>query len=90
MVLSHELVHRGQHMIHRHLFTQVDDLLRQAFILMQSEDTDFQRMRQIMEQVKPIMTLLESHAAYIQGYLKQVNFPDAQIKSDFNLVTLLM
>jgi len=36
------------------------------------------------------MTLLESHAAYVQGRLRQAYFPEARIESHFNLGTLLM
>lgn len=90
LVLAHELVHRGQHIAHGHLFSRVDGLLREAFIQMKSEDTDIQHMRQMLEQVQPIMTLLESHAAYVQGLLRQTNFPKARVESHFNLATLLM
>jgi len=90
LVLAHELVHRGQHMVHANLLTRVDNLLRQAFLDIKTNTTDLMSMRLYFEQIQPIMTLLESHATYIQGYLKQVYFPEAHIESHFNLGTLLM
>ena len=47
-------------------------------------------LTQKMEDIRPIMTLIESHACYIQEQLKQSYFPDAEIESHFNLATLLM
>jgi hypothetical protein len=90
LVLAHELVHRGQHMAHGNLFAQVDHLLKQAFTEMKSDTTDFTRMRLYFKQIQPVMTLLESHAAYVQGLLKQAHFPDARVETHFNIATLLM
>jgi hypothetical protein len=90
LVLAHELVHRAQHITHPQLFRRVDALMLQALRLFQAEDTDMQRMQSILEQVQPVMTLLESHAAYVQGTLKQAYFPEAHIETHFSLAALLM
>ena len=90
LVLGHELVHRGQHLAHGPLLARVEELLEQAFAQIQSRDPNLQQLRQIMGQIQPIMTLLESHAAYVQGRLRQAYFPEARIESHFNLGTLLM
>jgi len=90
LVLAHELVHRSQHMVHGNLFTRVDDLMRQAFLEMKFDTNNIIKMRFIFEQIQPIMTLLESHAAYIQGLLNQTHFPDARVETHFNIATLLM
>jgi hypothetical protein len=36
------------------------------------------------------MTLLESHASYIQALLQQTYYPNGQIETPFNLARLLM
>ena len=90
LILAHELVHRSQHMAHGSLFSHVDNLLRQAFLEMKSDIANIQRIRLIFEQIQPIMTLLESHATYIQGFLKQTYFLDARVETHFNIASLLM
>jgi hypothetical protein len=90
LVLGHELVHRGQHMAHGPLFARLEALLEQALAQIQSGAPDLEQVRQIAAQIQPIMTLLESHAAYVQGRLRQAYFPEARIESHFNLGTLLM
>jgi hypothetical protein len=90
LILAHELVHRGQHMEHANLFIRLDDLLRQIFREMKSDTTDIARIQMIFEHIQPIMTLLESHATYIQGKLKQTYFPNAQIETHFNIASSLM
>jgi hypothetical protein len=90
LILAHELVHRGQHMAHGYLFTQVDSLLQRVFIGLKSDTMDVIEMRAIFEKIQPIMTLLESHATYIQGLLKQTNFPDARVETHFNIASILV
>lgn len=90
LVLAHELVHRGQHLAHGGLFSRVEELLQQACAQAQSADPDFGQILHIMGEIQPIMTLLESHAAYVQGRLQHTCFPNAHIESHFNLATLLM
>lgn len=90
LVLAHELVHRGQHLAHGDLFVRVEQLLRQALVQIQSGQPDLGQIRQLMGEIQPVMTLLESHAAYIQGHLQQFQFPQARIESHFNLGTVLM
>ena len=89
LVLAHELVHRGQHIVHGHLFSRVEELLHQAIAQIQSADMDFRQILRITDEIQPIMTLLESHAAYVQGILKHTCYPNAHIESNFNLATLL-
>jgi hypothetical protein len=90
LVLAHELVHRGQDLSHAHLYLRLQQLLQQAFSELQSADPDFRQVLLIMDEIRPIMTLIESHAAYIQSLLKQTCFPNAIIESHFNLAALLM
>lgn len=90
LVLAHELTHRAQHMAHGRLFDRLDRLIWQAFTLLQSRETGLQAMQQIYGQIQPIMTLLESHASYIQGIVKQKYLPEAKVEKHFNLATLLL
>jgi hypothetical protein len=77
-------------MTHGELFIRLDTLLHRAFAEMSSEATDFVKLRLYFEEVQPIMTLLESHAAYIQEIIKQRYLPEARVESHFNLAVLLM
>lgn len=90
LVLGHELVHRGQHLAHGKLYLRVDELLREALEQIRSATTDYQQIQQLMEQIQPIMTLLESHAHYVQYQLRQIYYPEASIETQFNLAALLL
>jgi hypothetical protein len=89
LVLAHELTHRGQHVNHPQLFQRVNDLLLSVLKEAGSGEVDFQKMRGFFEQVKPLMTLIESHASYIQGILNQKYYPQAQIEKPFSLPVLI-
>lgn len=90
VILGHELVHRGQHIAHGKVFAQVDNLLVRAFNELKSESMDIKRIQLYIEQIQPVMTLLESHAAYIQEQLKQACYPGARVESHYNVASLLM
>lgn len=90
LILGHELVHRGQHLTHGELFQRVDHSILEVFQEIQYQSFDYQRIQSAFEQIQPIMTLLESHASYIQGLLQQRYYPNAQIEKPFNLAVLLM
>lgn len=89
LVLAHELTHRGQHVNHPELFERVNKLLLSVIKGMDSDQVDFQQIRLYFEQVKPLMTLIESHASYVQGLMKQQYYPLAQIEKQFSLPVLL-
>lgn len=90
LVVAHELVHRGQHVNFAHLFDRVDGIIREIFYyLLQEGASLFEAMRKI-DKVKQLMTVIESHAYYVQQLLQQSHFPDAKIESHFNFATLLM
>ena len=90
LILAHELTHRAQHMAHGDLFDRLDRLMWQAFTLIQSPENNLQPIQQIFAQIQPVMTVLESHAAYVQGVIKQKYLPHAQVEKHFNLATLLL
>jgi len=89
LVLAHELTHRGQHVHHPQLFQRVNELLVSVLRETNTGDINLQKMRAWFEQVKPLMTLVESHASYIQGIIQQRHFPRAQIEKQFSLPVLL-
>jgi len=90
VVVAHELVHRGQHVNFPNLFDQVDEIIREFFNCYSQEEANLQEALQIINRAGPIMTLLESHAHYVQDLLRQSYFPEAKIETHFNLATLLM
>ena len=90
LVLGHELVHRGQHRTHPELFERLDHYLREIILEIQSQSTDFDLLHLAFEQVQPIMTILESHASYVQALLQQTYYPAGKIETPFNLARLLM
>ncbi|MFQ5810309.1 MAG: hypothetical protein ACE5JM_11875 [Armatimonadota bacterium] len=90
LVVAHELVHRGQHVNHGHLFDRVDEVAREVFRRVAHEGAGISDARHMLEQVQETMTLLESHAAYVQAALHRSLFPDAQIESHFSLPALLL
>jgi hypothetical protein len=89
LVLGHELTHRGQHMTHPALFERINTILITIFKGMESGQVDFQKTLSYYEEVKPLMTLIESHASYVQGILRQTYFPQARIESRLSLPVIL-
>jgi len=90
LIIGHELVHRGQHLYFKHLFDQVDERIKNTFDYINSGTVPLKKITQEMEKIRPIMSLIESHAYYIQNILKQNYFPKAKIESHFNVATVLM
>jgi len=86
LVVGHELVHRGQHLRYPELFCRIDQVIAEVF-------NNPLGLRTIIARVaglKPLMTLLESHAHYVQEQLRQQFFPEAVIEHHFNLPAVLM
>lgn len=88
LVLAHELVHRGQHVQHPGLFDRVNRIVRAAAESVMRGGSFADAMR-TMQEVQPIMTLMESHAWHVQELLRE-RMPGARIESHFNLPSLLM
>jgi len=61
VVVAHELVHRGQHVNHGPLFGRVDTAAREAFECI-ARGGSMREVRAKINTIKPVMTLLESHA----------------------------
>jgi hypothetical protein len=89
VVLGHELTHRGQHMTHPELFDQVNQLMTAMIHEMETGQANLSKLQGFFEKAKPLMTLTESHASYVQGVLIQRFFPQAQIEHHFTLPILL-
>ena len=89
LILGHELTHRGQHMTHPELFERVNRILVDVIKGMETGQVDLQKLQGYFEEVRPLMTLIESHASYVQSVLCQRYFPDAQIERHFTLPVLL-
>ncbi len=53
-------------------------------------DGDLALLRRTLDEIQPIMSLFESHAAVIQQGLAQSRYPGARIESHHNLATALM
>ena len=90
LVVGHELVHRGQHINHGELFGRVDRAIRDIFRRMDEEALSFREMLALLDEITPVMALLESHAAYVQELLRETHFPHAVIESHFSLPALLL
>lgn len=89
LVVAHELVHRGQHLRHPCLFDRVNGIIRRLFRHASEGEVSLQQVRTAVAEVSPIMTLLESHAYYVQECLHRLHFPDAIVESHFDLPGLL-
>jgi len=89
LILGHELTHRGQHMTHPELFERVNRILVNAIKGMETGQVDLQKLQGYFEEARPLMTLIESHASYVQAALRQRYFPNAQIERHFTLPVLL-
>jgi len=89
LILAHELTHRGQHLHHPQLFQRVNRLLVSMLREINSGDMNIQRMRAWYGQVKPLMTLIESHASYVQELIKRHHYPHALIEKQSSLPALI-
>ncbi len=90
LVVAHELVHRGQHVNHPEIFAQVDQSTRS--VCQMALDSDSARVMALehLQRIQPAMTMLESHAMYVQNTIKRLYLPKAVIESHFNLAVMLM
>ncbi len=89
LILAHELVHRGQHLHHAALYARIDQAARRALVGLARGEADLQTLRRALDEIQPIMSLFESHAAVIQQSLAQSRYPGARIEAHSNLATAL-
>lgn len=86
LVVAHELVHRAQHVRFPELFQRLDATIRSLF----SDDTGLREVLARLNAVQPLMSLIESHAWFVQENLRRTRFPGAVIERHFNIATVLM
>jgi len=91
LILGHELAHRAQHINHPDLYRKIEmktraliDQLNQA-----GGGFDFSQFAETINEIQPLMTLIESHAMVVQRSLGEQHYPHAKIESHWNLATLL-
>jgi len=90
LVVAHELVHRGQHLQHPELFERVDSVVRRTFDYMSDGGSDLDVILGNATEIQSIMTVLESHAVYVQEVLRETRYPNAMIESHFSLAAVLL
>ena len=90
IIVAHELVHRAQHLNHPELFDQVDDAVRHAFDELSAGKAGLRDLWDGAGHVRAIMTLLESHAYYVQEQLRRTRFVGATVERHFGLAPLLL
>jgi hypothetical protein len=88
VVVAHELVHRAQHVNQPDVFAGIDNEVRTIFELISSPDGFKEAMRRV-EAMQPAMSLMDSHAMYVQEMLHMTQFPHAAIEHHFTLPALL-
>jgi hypothetical protein len=91
LVLAHELVHRAQHVTHPELFAQIDHRTQMVFCAyFQSPGSlGLHEFIQALREIQTMMSLVESHAVYIQTMLAKSHFADAHVEPHFSLPVLL-
>jgi hypothetical protein len=88
LVLAHELVHRAQHIRFPVLFAHIDEMIRnQWFAAITCRWLNPVREQALLERA---MSLLESHAAFIQGQLGQEYFSLARIETSCGATAMLL
>ena len=89
LTLAHELVHRGQHVHHAHLFDRMDEVMRAAYGCgIEGRGTVTEAIRRLHE-VDEVMTVMESHAGYVEREIKRLYLPRGVQESHFNLAALM-
>jgi hypothetical protein len=91
LTLAHELVHRGQHVTHPELFAKIENQLHAINPgMIETPDPDqVQTILDALEEIRPIMVLLESHAFYIQQQLAMNVYPEGRIEEQRSLPVYL-
>jgi len=89
VILTHELVHRGQHVHHPELFERVDATVRMMVEQLATAGPDPQQTRAWLDSIQSTMTLIESHATYVQQRIQARYFPEAKIERHFNFLTIM-
>ena len=90
LVVAHELVHFGQHGQYEFLFRRVDRTIRYvAAMRLAGPGTDPAGALPALARIQEIMTLFESHAAYVEQSVRRLYLPRAEVASHFNIAAVL-
>ena len=89
LLIAHELVHRGQHLHHPELFQRIDTMIRDTVASMNNDAASVRDVWQRASRIQPLMTIIESHAHYVQEELRENCYPDAVVESHMDLPALL-
>jgi hypothetical protein len=91
VILGHELTHRSQHINHPNIYLDIERKSRALITELNqaSGAFDFDGVKETINQIQELMTLMESHAAVVQQRLVEEYYPEAKIESHWNLATLL-
>ena len=89
VIVAHELVHRGQHLHHAELFSRVDRMMGEYLNRVLERGIGIRDTMRVVNEMQPLMTLLESHAFYVQESLRASHYSAARIESHFSLPALL-
>lgn len=87
LVLTHELVHRGQHVRFPEVFANIDEIVRLCWY---ANLTHRMPSRKELAQLERSMTILESHAFFVQQVLAKNVFPNARIEQSVNPLQYLL
>ena len=90
LIVAHELVHRGQHVRHGHLFERVDDAVRELYACSMRGGFRPRELKRAIDRIMPTMTLLESHAHHIQSLLAQSALKHGHIERHVGPSALLL
>ncbi len=94
LVIAHELVHRAQHLRFPQLIARMDaqlvDMLKPLLEPDHNAVPDMNAVNLHLTQVEPVMTLFESHAAFIQQRIKERYYPQARIEEHFTLLATIL
>ncbi|MFL7892260.1 MAG: hypothetical protein ACK2UM_15900 [Anaerolineales bacterium] len=91
VVIAHELVHRGQHINHPEIFQQIEETVHRVIApyFSSPDQIDLGELLQALNEIQPFMTLIESHAAYIQQLIANRYYPQARIETHFTLPIMI-
>jgi hypothetical protein len=90
LIIAHELVHRGQHVNHPELFGRVGGWIREAYTTLEDGRGNSHAMATHVDELQPIMTVLESHAHYVEHTVNRLYLPAARIEAKLDVALLLM
>ena len=87
LVMAHELVHRAQHVRYPGLFTRLDEIIRNCWYASMTYQNPSKKE---LREVEHAMTIIESHASFVQQFLAAIRFPLARIEKPLSSQAVLL